>query len=74
MFKKRQKLTLCLISKIKDYFGLWEVNILINKKEYTFLIPSEYAVEKFERMSKRFPGRALNLLKKFNVKEKEVKS
>jgi hypothetical protein len=73
MFKKRQILTLCLVSKIKDYFGLWEVNVLINKKEYTFLIPSEYAVEKFERMSKCFPGRALNLLKKFNIKEKEVK-
>ena len=69
MVKKRQLLTLLLTSKTKDFFGVWKVNVLINGKEYSYSIPSEFAVEEFERLVLHTPGKALNLLKTFNLKE-----
>ena len=74
MIKKRQKITVCLTSKSRDFFGVWSVDVLINSKEYTYSIPSEFAVEEFERLCKKTPGKALNWLKKFNLKEKEESS
>lgn len=69
MSKKRHDLTLCLISKIRDFFGVWLVDVAINGKIYTYSIPSEFAVEEFERMLIYTPGKALNWLKKFNLKD-----
>jgi hypothetical protein len=68
--KKRQHLTLFLVSKSKDCFGVWEVCVLINGKEYTYPVSSEYAVVKVERLL-RGPhpkyGKALHLLTLFKV-------
>jgi len=70
MVKKRQLLTLLLTSKIKDCFGVYEVEALISGKPYTYLISSAFAVEECERLIRlRKPGKAINWLKKFNLKE-----
>jgi hypothetical protein len=70
MSQKRQKLTCLLLSKAKDCFGIWEVCILINDKEYTYPITSEFAVNKFEKLLRckhPKPGKALHLLTLFKV-------
>lgn len=68
--KKRQKLTVCLTSKVRDIFGVWHCEVVIGKKEYSFHIVSEFAVRKVEQLIRRHrPGAAVNLLKQFNVKE-----
>lgn len=70
MNKKGQKLTISLLSKTKDFFGIWEVCVLINGKEYTYPVTSEYAVEKFERLLRGphpKPGKALHMLTLFKV-------
>lgn len=68
MSKKGQKLTICLESKTKDLFGVWELVIRSDKKRYTYLIPSEYIVRKFEKLlrQKRF-GKAIHTLSIFNI-------
>lgn len=67
--KKGQKLTLCLESVKRDFMGVFKVVALINKIPYTFYINSEYAVRKTEELIKKHrPGRALKLLKDFNIK------
>jgi hypothetical protein len=68
--KKRQNLTICLTSKTKDFFGVWSVSILINKKEYIYNITSTFAVEEAERMlyNKRY-GKAIQILKQNTIKE-----
>jgi hypothetical protein len=77
--KKGQKLTVSLVSKIKDYFGIWEVTVLINNKAYTYPISSEFLLGKVEKQLRlNKPGRALHLLKQakitgFNSFEEEVK-
>jgi len=64
--KKRQNLTIRLVSKIKDYMGIWEVAVLVNGKLYTYPISSEFAVRKVESLiRRRKPGRALRVLKLF---------
>jgi len=68
--KKRQKLTLCLECISKDFFGVFKIDALVNGKTYTFHTSSEYSVRKVEELiKKRRPGKALNLLKLFNLKE-----
>ena len=68
--KKRQKLTICLLSKAKDWAGVWEVRIMINDKPYIYFINSEYALEKFEKLLRqKKPGKALHLLSLFKVQE-----
>ena len=68
-----------LLSKIRDYSGVWEVSILINNKEYTYPISSEYKLNRFENLLKRKqPRRALRILtdakiEGFNSFEKEKK-
>ena len=65
MPKKSQKLTLLLASTTRDYFGVHEVEVLINGKSYTYPLSSESAVEEVEGLirKKKF-GKALQLLKK----------
>lgn len=68
--KKRQKLTFCLEVVSKDFFGIFTVETLINGKEYTFCLNSEYILRKIESLIHRHKsGKALNLIKKWNVKE-----
>lgn len=63
MTKKRQNLTLSLVSKTKDCFGVWEVEVLINEKRYVYPIDSEYILRKVEKAIKRKAfGTALKLL------------
>ena len=73
MIKKRQNLTLYLTRKIRDFFGVWQVDVILNGKEYSYSIPSEFAVEEFERLVLHTPGKAINWLKKFNLKEEVIK-
>uniref|UniRef100_A0A6M3KIV4 Uncharacterized protein n=1 Tax=viral metagenome TaxID=1070528 RepID=A0A6M3KIV4_9ZZZZ len=57
-----------IISKVRDIFGIWEVTVLLNKKEYTYPIISEYALKKVERLLRnRKPGKALHVLKLFTT-------
>lgn len=67
--KKSQKLTLQVVSKSKDCFGVWEVNVLINSKPYTYNLTSEFAARQIDKLVNKKPGKALALLKQFNLKE-----
>jgi hypothetical protein len=68
MTQKHQLLNICLISKVRDFNGIWEVSILLNGKAYTYPITSEFAVRKFESLLYRHkPGRALEILRKFKI-------
>ena len=61
-------MTLCLESKTRDIFGVWEVSVLINSKSYTYPINSEFVVRKVEDLiRKRRFGKALKLLNLFKV-------
>lgn len=63
MSKKCQNLTVSLISKMRDYFGVWEVEVLINGVVYTYPISSEYILKKVEKLLRlKKPGKALYLL------------
>lgn len=67
--KNSQKLTICLIAETKDSFGVIEVSIKINGKDFTYPITSEFALRKFKSLLRRHkPGKALHLLKLFTVK------
>jgi hypothetical protein len=66
--KNCQKLTLCLTSEVEDFFGVIEVCVLLNGKEYTYPINSKFALEKFKKLlGKNQPGKALDVLKKFKL-------
>jgi hypothetical protein len=61
-------MTLSLVSKIRDSFGVWEISILLNGKMYTYPITSEFAVRKFEVLLRRRRfGKAIKLLNTFLV-------
>jgi len=61
------KLILEVVSR--DFFGVFTVQALIDTKPYTFAVNSEYAIRQIQKLIRqRRPGRALNMLKKFNVK------
>jgi len=62
--KKGQKLTLCLVSEMKDLFGVIEICVSINGKCYTYPLDSEWIVKKVKKLIrlKKF-GRAIQLLK-----------
>jgi hypothetical protein len=65
------KLTLEVVSK--DFFGVFTVQALIDEKPYTFVLNSEYAIRQVQKLIRqRRPGRALNMLKKFNVKLEKI--
>ena len=60
------KLTLEVVSR--DFFGVFTVQALVDAKHYTFVVNSEYAIRQIQKLIRqRRPGRALNMLKKFNV-------
>lgn len=63
------------IENERRYFtGVIEVGVLINGKPYTYPIGSAYALAKVKRLLKgKHPkyGKALNLLKLFQIKEED---
>jgi hypothetical protein len=67
--QKRQSLTLCLTSKMRDFFGVWEVSVIIGDKSYTYPISSEFKVRKIEQLIrlKKF-GSAIKLLNEAKIK------
>lgn len=66
--KKSQKLTLCLTTEVKDVFGVYILDVLINEKLYTYLLNSEFAVRQFKKLLRhKRPGKALNILKQFKM-------
>jgi hypothetical protein len=68
--KKGQKLTVSLGSITKGWNGVYDIDVLINGKKYTFFITSEFAVRKVKQLIKRRkPGKALHTLKLFNTRE-----
>jgi len=64
-----------LILSEKEEWGFITLSVMIDKKEYTFYLSSEYGLRQIKNALKRKnPGRALKLLKQFNhrdVYEKE---
>jgi hypothetical protein len=66
--KKVQKLNIILEAKVKDFYGVWELSVLINQKAYTYPINSEFAVEQIEHFLRlRRPGKALKVLNQFKL-------
>jgi hypothetical protein len=68
-------------STIKQENGIVEVSVYIvnekTAKHYTYGLQSDWAAEqfhKFYRKGRKFHGRALQYLKKFQIKEKENES
>jgi hypothetical protein len=60
-----------LTSEVKDFFGVIEVGVRINGKDYTYPITSEFALSKVKRLLYcKHPkyGKALQVLKMFTVK------
>jgi len=62
-------------STIKQMNGVIEISIIIIDKiarPYTYALPSQFAVDKFEylyRKNRKLHGRALTILNKFKIKE-----
>jgi hypothetical protein len=53
---------------VKDSFGVYEVEVFINSKLYTYPITSEFALRKIGKLLRlNKPGKALYLLKLFKV-------
>ena len=60
--------------RVKTWAGYWEISALISGKWYIYYITSEFALEKIEKLIKRkYYGKAINQLKKFNIKKGEWK-
>jgi hypothetical protein len=60
------KLTLEVISK--DFFGVFTVQAWVDAKQYTYVLGSEYAIRQVQKLIRQHrPGKALNMLKKFNI-------
>jgi hypothetical protein len=55
------------LSLIND--GLYHVSVLIDGKKYTFTLSSEFAYRQYKKLLRYRPGAALDVLKKWNVKE-----
>ena len=70
MAQNGRLLTLCLTHETKDCFGIIEVGVKINEKEYVYPISSEFALNKVKRLLRcKHPkyGKALQVLKLFKV-------
>ena len=64
-------MTLLHTSTVHQPDGLIEVNVYIDRKEYTYILNSKFALRQFEKFYKRTGthGKALAILNKFKVKE-----
>lgn len=64
---------LFVLSVERDWTGLIDVSIVINnKKEYTFILSSQFDFEEFERLALHNPGKALNWLKQVKIKNEKL--
>jgi hypothetical protein len=64
--------SITLTKEEKDIFGVYYLTVLVDsKKEYTYCIPSEFAVRRLIKNAIRrgYCGRAMNLLKKWSIKD-----
>lgn len=67
------------LSTVKTNFGIYEITVVIvkeNKKHiYTYLINSEFHSREFDKLykRKRTHGKALAILNKYKIKNKEEK-
>lgn len=57
------------LSLVND--GLYHVSVLIDNKKYTFILNSEFAYRQYKKLLRYRPGAALDVLKKWDVKEEE---
>ena len=46
--------------------GLVEIQVLLQNKQYTYILNSGYAVRQFQKLKYK-PGKAINLLKKWDI-------
>jgi hypothetical protein len=66
---KRPQPKLLLIGTSLDFFGVWEITVELNGKEYVYPLSSEYAFEKFKGYyDKGQMGRAVSCLNHFRIK------
>ena len=65
------KLRLVHLATSKDFFGLYDVAVLVNGKEYSYTVRTKYEVDRFVKVMRYQPGKALNLLKKGNISERQ---
>ncbi len=71
--RREDKLCVSIISKIKDFFGVWEVSIFINTKEYKYFLNSTFKVEQVEKLIRKHkPGKAINFLRQNNLEYSNV--
>lgn len=65
-----QKISLQHMATIIDIFGVYEIFIRINGREYWYFLSSEYAYRRFNKYLKNGSyGKALGILRKFNHPE-----
>lgn len=70
---QKEKLTVQITAKIRDFFGVWEVHTLVNTKQYLFWLNSDFKVEQVEKLLRLHkPGMALNFLKQNNLEYHNV--
>jgi len=61
-----------IITSIKhDFTGLIDVDLLVDGKEYSFVLGSENDLEGFVRLAKYKPGKALCFVKKVNLNKRK---
>ena len=66
--QKGQKLTIKLDGICKDFFGVYEVAVVINGKPYTYPVGSEFIVKKVQKLIKfKHFGKVINLLRQFKI-------
>lgn len=65
----KSSLTLQFESVSRDFFGVFTVQVLVNRVPQTFTLGSEYAVRTAQKLNyKHKPEKALKMLKDFNLK------
>ena len=63
-------MNLILTSIINHYDGLYDVTVNIDGKDYTYHLKYQQDIDKFNKYYNRgYKGKALNVLRKNNVKE-----
>lgn len=71
----KEKLSLKITTYIREAEGTYSISIIIlpTNKEYTYLLSSQYKLDKLLWfIKKKFYGKALKLLKENNIMEKEL--
>jgi hypothetical protein len=62
-----------VVSAVKDWTGLIDVTVRVNgKKDYTFTLSSQFDLDEFNKLLVHNPGKALNWLKKVEIKSESL--